>query len=97
MVAHNYSPSDSTKSGTTKTALSASAVATVIVSMLALTGILGTFVILVVKLSSGLTQRSNEKQPLLKDRYSIMPMHGYSFSNTLKHTFFPVELETYQQ
>lgn len=71
MIAQNYSPgaSDSIKPGTAKTALSASAIATIILSTLALTGILGVFVIVMVKLSSGLTQKSNEKQPLLKDGY----------------------------
>ena len=92
MVAQSYSPSDSTKPGAVKTVLSASAVATIIVSMLALTGILGTFIILTVKLSSGLTQRSNENQPLLKDRYS----NDYSPSNK-KCFVFPAELETYLQ
>ena len=71
MIAQNYSPgaSDSIKPGTAKTALSASAIATIILSTLALTGLLGIFVIVMVKLSSGLTQKSNEKQPLLKDQY----------------------------
>ena len=72
MIAQNYSPgaSDSIKPGTAKTALSASAIATIILSTLALTGILGIFVTVMVKLSSGFTQKSNEKQPLLKDRYA---------------------------
>jgi hypothetical protein len=71
MIAQNYNPgaSDSVKPGTAKTTLSASAIATIILSTLALTGILSIFVILTVKLSSGLKQKSNEKQPLLNDRY----------------------------
>ena len=66
MVAQNY---NSIISETHKTALSASAVATIILSMLAMTGLLGTLVILTVKFSSGLTQTSNEGQPLLNDGY----------------------------
>ena len=71
MIAQSYGPgpSDSIKPGSTKTGLSASAIATIILSTLALTGILSIFIIVMVKLSSGLTQKPNEKQPLLNDRY----------------------------
>ena len=68
MVAQTYNPSNSIKPETSNTALSAPALATIILSMLALTGILGTLIILMVKLSAGFTKNSNEKQPLLKDR-----------------------------
>ena len=85
MIVQNYSPSDSIKPGPAKTALSASAVATIILSTLALIGILGIFVILTVKLSSGFTQKSNENRPLLNDRYG----NNCSASIKLKYIFFP--------
>ena len=67
MVAQNYSPSSA--SVKPKTTLSTSAVATIVLSILALIGILSIFVILTMKLRARLSQKSNENQPLLEDQY----------------------------
>lgn len=68
MIAQDYTPS--TDSVKPETAISASIIiATIVLSMLALIGILSTLVVFVVKLSNRFPQ-SNEKQPLLDDRYA---------------------------
>lgn len=99
MTAQNYGPvpSDSINPEPTNTDLSASAVATIILSTLALTGILGVLVILMVKLSSGFMQRSNENQPLLNDRYSkycsasIEVKYGSFFQQSWKPIYSDLE------
>lgn len=68
MVAQQYSPSlDSIKAEST---LSGSVIAIIVLSILALIVILGAFVMLTVKLSSRFSQKPNENQPLIDNRYN---------------------------